>query len=126
MLEHDASLSRTDAFFGSNHIFNQTVFNQTRRYWPEPVITTTHMANAKIARQIDSKAFNPEYRFTDVVEHFSLGEMAAPFIAFGDLETATVNKSLVEYFFRESLYTHQRKTSESELTGVCFVLPRRK
>ncbi|KAK4236148.1 heme-thiolate peroxidase [Achaetomium macrosporum] len=100
VLEHDASLSRTDAFFGSNHVFNQTIFDQTRRYWPEPVITTTHMANAKIARQIDSKAFNPTYRFTDAVEHFSLGEMAAPFIAFGDLENATVNRTLVEYFFQ--------------------------
>ncbi|KAK4033342.1 heme-thiolate peroxidase [Parachaetomium inaequale] len=99
VLEHDASLSRTDAFFGSNHIFNQTIFDQTRRYWPEPIITTTHMANAKIARQVESKSFNPEYRFTDSVEHFSLGEMAAPFIAFGDLEEATVNRTLVEYFF---------------------------
>ncbi|KAL2166318.1 hypothetical protein VTG60DRAFT_2950 [Thermothelomyces hinnuleus] len=94
VLEHDASLSRADAFFGNNHVFNQTVFDQTRRYWPEPTITTTHMANAKIARQIESKAFNPEYRFTETVEHFSLGEMAAPFIAFGDLERATVNKTL--------------------------------
>lgn len=48
-----------------------------------------------------SKAFNPEYRFTETVMHFSLGEMAAPFIAFGDLEAATVNRTLVEYFFRE-------------------------
>lgn len=59
------------------------------------------MANAKIARQIESKAFNPEYHFTESVENFSLGEMAAPFIAFGDLEEATVNRTLVEYFFRE-------------------------
>lgn len=101
VLEHDASLSRTDDFFGSNHAFNQTIFDQTRRYWPEPVITTTHMANAKIARQVESKSFNPEYRFTQDVENFSLGEMAAPFIAFGDLEEATVNRTLVEYFFRE-------------------------
>lgn len=105
ILEHDASLSRADAFFGSNHVFNQTVFDQTRRYWPEPVITTTHMANAKIARQVESKAFNPQYRFTDTVEHFSLGEMAAPFIAFGDLERAEVNRTLVEYFFREWILT---------------------
>ncbi|KXX82063.1 putative sterigmatocystin biosynthesis peroxidase stcC [Madurella mycetomatis] len=100
VLEHDASLSRTDDFFGSNHIFNQTIFDQTRRYWPEPVITPTHMANAKIARQVESKSFNPEYRFTQDVENFSLGEMAAPFIAFGDLEEATVNRALVEYFFQ--------------------------
>lgn len=103
VLEHDASLSRTDNYFGSNHIFNQTKFDQTRRYWPEPVINITHMANAKIARQVESKSFNPEYRFTEQVEHFSLGEMAGPFVAFGDLENATVDRLLVEYFFGKRL-----------------------
>ncbi|KAK4143081.1 Chloroperoxidase [Dichotomopilus funicola] len=123
VLEHDASLSRTDAFFGSNHIFNQTIFDQTKRYWPEPLITTTHMANAKIARQIDSKAFNPEYRFTEAVEHFSLGEMAAPFIAFGDLEAATVNRTLVEYFFQhERLPTELGWRVRDEVVSVAAIL----
>ncbi|EAQ84448.1 hypothetical protein CHGG_08462 [Chaetomium globosum CBS 148.51] len=123
VLEHDASLSRTDAFFGSNHIFNQTIFDQTRRYWPEPVITTAHMANAKIARQIESKAFNPEYRFTESVENFSLGEMAAPFIAFGDLEEATVNRTLVEYFFQnERLPTELGWNVREEVVAVEAIL----
>ncbi|KAK4099184.1 Cloroperoxidase, partial [Parathielavia hyrcaniae] len=123
VLEHDASLSRTDAFFGSNRVFNETIFNQTRRYWPEPLITTAHMANAKIARQIDSKAFNPTYRFTDTVEHFSLGEMAAPFIAFGDFEQATVNRTLVEYYFRnERLPTELGWRVRSEVVQVGAIL----
>lgn len=57
------------------------------------------LANSKIARQIDSKAFNPDYTFTSSVEQFSLGEVAAPIIAFGDLQSMTVNRTLVEYFF---------------------------
>ncbi|KLU90169.1 hypothetical protein MAPG_09135 [Magnaporthiopsis poae ATCC 64411] len=123
VLEHDGSLSRTDAFFGSNHVFNQTIFDQARRYWPEPVITAAHMANAKISRQIDSKAFNPEYRFTDTIESFSLGEMAAPFIAFGDIEAAVVNRTLVEYFFQnERLPTELGWSVTNETITVDAVL----
>lgn len=33
------------------------------------------------------------------MEEFSLGEVAAPVVAFGDRLTGKVNRSLVEYFF---------------------------
>ncbi|GKT70635.1 sterigmatocystin biosynthesis peroxidase stcc protein [Colletotrichum tofieldiae] len=91
--------SRTDAFFGSNHIFNQTIFDESRAYWTKDVLDADQLANSKIARQINSKAFNPNYTFTASVENFSLGEIAAPIIAFGDISAGTVNKTLVEYFF---------------------------
>ncbi|GKT66197.1 sterigmatocystin biosynthesis peroxidase stcc protein [Colletotrichum tofieldiae] len=90
---------RTDAFFGSNHIFNQTIFDESRAYWTKDVLDADQLANSKIARQINSKAFNPNYTFTASVENFSLGEIAAPIIAFGDISAGTVNKTLVEYFF---------------------------
>ncbi|KAJ8127332.1 heme-thiolate peroxidase [Lasiodiplodia mahajangana] len=99
LLEHDASLSRSDAYFGNNHVFNQTVFDQTKMYWDAPLIDINRLANAKVARQLTSKAFNPTYTFTLINEEFSLGEVAAPMIAFGDLDALTVNKTLVEYFF---------------------------
>ncbi|USW55097.1 Putative chloroperoxidase [Septoria linicola] len=99
VLEHDGSLSRSDAYFGNNHVFNQTIFNEAKKYWTEDVITREHMANSKLARQLQSKASNPEYCFTESVEHFSVGEILAPFIAFGDRESVTVNRRLVEYFF---------------------------
>lgn len=57
------------------------------------------LANSKVARQINSKAHNPTYTFSANTEQFSLGEVAAPVIAFGDIQTGTVNRSLVEYFF---------------------------
>ncbi|KAH8160450.1 heme-thiolate peroxidase (HTP) [Xylaria polymorpha] len=103
LLEHDAKLisnSRSDAYFGNNHVFNATVFEQTMRYWVEPVIDANMIANSKIARQLDSKAFNPTYTFTERTEEFSLGEVVAPVIAFGDIESVTVNRTLVEYFFK--------------------------
>lgn len=57
------------------------------------------LANGKVARQIVSKAYNPTYTFTSTTEGFSLGEVAAPIIVFGDHASATVNRNLVEYFF---------------------------
>ncbi|KAL4783568.1 Chloroperoxidase [Aspergillus varians] len=99
VLEHDASLSRTDSYFGSNHIFNATIFEQSRAFWTNSTLTADMLANSKLARQVVSKAFNPTYTFTENTEQFSLGEIAAPIIAFGDIDSATVPKNLVEYFF---------------------------
>jgi hypothetical protein len=65
-------------------------------------MTAEMLANSKIARQIESKAFNPTYRFTAETENFSLGEMAAPIIAFGNIDNGEVNRTLVEYFFCET------------------------
>jgi hypothetical protein len=57
------------------------------------------LANSKLARQISSRAFNPTYTFTSTNEAFSLGEVAAPIVAFGDIKAGTVQRDLVEYFF---------------------------
>ncbi|KAI3551368.1 hypothetical protein CSPX01_01285 [Colletotrichum filicis] len=100
VLEHDASLSRTDAAFGNNHIFNQSIFDESRAYWTKDTLDAQQLANSKLARQVTSRAFNPNYTFTATVENFSLGEVAAPIIVFGDMTAGTVNKTLVEYFFQ--------------------------
>ncbi|KAI2768199.1 hypothetical protein F4815DRAFT_498181 [Daldinia loculata] len=104
ILEHDASLSRSDAFFGNNHVFNETIFNETKVYWTGEILDANMLANGKVARQLSSKAFNPNYTFTSTVESFSLGEVSAPIIAFGDLEAVTVNRTLVEYFFENERF----------------------
>lgn len=75
VLEHDASLSREDAFFGNNHVFNQTVFSTSTAYWTETVLLPQHIADSKLARQITSRNTNPEYRFTTSIENFSIGEV---------------------------------------------------
>lgn len=99
VLEHDGSLSRADDYLGSNRIFNETVFNESRAYWTAEILTPDMLANSKIARQINSKAFNPQYKFTSKTEQFSLGEIAAPIIAFGNSTSGEVNRTLVEYLF---------------------------
>lgn len=57
------------------------------------------LANGKVARQVSSRAYNPTYKFTSNTEAFSVGEVSAPIVAFGDMEAATVKRELVEYFF---------------------------
>ncbi|RYN59007.1 hypothetical protein AA0114_g1900 [Alternaria tenuissima] len=99
VLEHDASLTRTDAAFGNNHVFNETVYNTSRKWWTDETVTPEMLANSKIFRQLESRATNPNYTFTASTEEFSLGEVSAPIIAFGRLEDGTVNRTLMEYFF---------------------------
>lgn len=103
LLEHDASLSRSDAFFGNNHVFNQTIFDTSRKWWPDSIITAKQLAHSKIYRQIESRSSNPKYTFTPSTEEFSLGEVAAPIIAFGDMTSGTVRRDMVEFFFRKLL-----------------------
>ncbi|KAI7267204.1 Cloroperoxidase [Hortaea werneckii] len=122
VLEHDASLSRLDAYNGNNHVFNQLVFDETKKYWTEPIITAEHIANSKLARMLQSKATNPEYRFTNTTESFSIGEILAPFIAFGDAQNATVRRDLTVYFFEfERLPVElgwRRKDEETPLSAI--------
>ena len=99
VLEHDASISRTDAFFGNNHIFNQTIFDTSKAFWTTETLTPEQIANSKIFRQVISRSSNPNYTFTAHTEPFSLGEMAAPFLIFGDIEKATAPRDMVVYFF---------------------------
>ncbi|PNS18389.1 glutathione synthetase [Sphaceloma murrayae] len=99
LIEHDASISRQDAFFGNNWEFNQTIFDSTRQFWTNETLDRFQLANGKIFRGLQSKAFNPTYFFTPTYEKFSLIEMAAPVTAFGDVQAVTVNRTLVEYFF---------------------------
>ncbi|CAL3964407.1 hypothetical protein PZA11_001766 [Diplocarpon coronariae] len=98
VLEHDASLSRSDAYFGNNHVFNQTVFDTAKPYWTEQVLTADMLANSKVYRQLASKASNPEYSFSPTVENFSLGELAAPILVFGDIAAGTTKRDQVIYF----------------------------
>ncbi|KAI5245638.1 Cloroperoxidase [Aureobasidium subglaciale] len=106
VLEHDASLSRMDAYYGNNHLFNPEAFATSTRYWTNETLTANMLTNSKLARMIESRAFNPNYTFTANNENFSLGEVAAPFIAFGDTTAVTVPRDLVMYFFEHERLPH--------------------
>ncbi|KIW97795.1 uncharacterized protein Z519_01379 [Cladophialophora bantiana CBS 173.52] len=99
ILEHDASLSRGDYYFGDDHTFNQTIFDQTRSYWTVPIIDIETAAKARLARVDTSKLTNPTFNLTTTGTLFSFGETAAYIIALGDRETGTVRRAWVEYLF---------------------------
>jgi len=84
------------------------------------LLSAQQLANSKLARQIDSRAFNPNYTFTATMEQFSLGELAAPIIAFGDSDKGTADRALVEYFFGEYILRLSHEC-ETRLALLCFV-----
>lgn len=88
-----------DAYYGNNHLFNPSVFASSKKFWTASKLTSQMLADSKLARQIDSRAFNPTYTFTSTMEQFSLGELAAPIIAFGNSSEGTADRAFVEYFF---------------------------
>jgi hypothetical protein len=115
--------SRGDAYFGNNHDFNQTIFDQTRAYWTNETLTAEMLANCRMARQIQSKAFNPTYYLPALIDGFAFAELASPIVVFGDVNAGTVDRKLVEYFFRkftrgtglhDSLYGPLTRTAENE------------
>ncbi|KAL4744671.1 hypothetical protein BDW72DRAFT_212277 [Aspergillus terricola var. indicus] len=115
ILEHDASLSRQDAYFGDNHDFNQAVFDETRSYWPDHIIDVQAAALSREARVNTSKATNPNYSMSQLGEDFSYGETAAYLIVLGDKESGTVDRSWVEYMFEnERLPTELGWTKRNE------------
>ncbi|KAH8895469.1 Cloroperoxidase, partial [Thozetella sp. PMI_491] len=99
ILEHDASLSRVDAYFGNPQPFNQTIFDQTRSYWTGPVIDVQMAANARSARIQTSKATNPTFSLSETGRTFSIGESAAYILVIGDRVSGTVSRAWVEYLF---------------------------
>ncbi|KAM7220425.1 Chloroperoxidase [Rhypophila decipiens] len=107
VLEHDASLSRSDAYYGSTIAFNQSIFDETKSHWTAETVDLRMSANARTARIKTSKATNPEYSMSNLGDSFSLGESAAYVVVIGDKKTATVSRSWLEFFFEhEQLPLH--------------------
>ncbi|KAL4869877.1 hypothetical protein BDV12DRAFT_184841 [Aspergillus spectabilis] len=118
VVEHDASISRLDAYFGNPQPFSPSVFAQTRKYWTGSTVTAAMLANSKVARQLDSKAFNPEYSYTETVDQTSLSEVGGPILVFGDVEKGTVDREVMEYFFvNERLPTEMGWRASAEAIG---------
>ncbi|KAL5333200.1 Chloroperoxidase [Aspergillus crustosus] len=99
VVEHDASLSRIDAYFGNPQPFSETAFSQSRKYWTASTVTAKMLANSKVARQLDSKAFNPTYSYSETVDTASLSEIGGPILVFGDIEKGTIERDVLEYFY---------------------------
>jgi hypothetical protein len=103
ILEHDASLSRSDYFFNHDpYSFNASVFAETQSFWHGDTITLKMAAEARIGRLITSNRTNPTYSLSDLGSDFSVGETAAYILLLGDDHgvSGTVKRELVEYLFQ--------------------------
>ncbi|OGM49746.1 hypothetical protein ABOM_001808 [Aspergillus bombycis] len=101
IIEHDGSLSRGDFYFGDNHSFNQTLFDQAKSYWTQPLIDLHSGARARLARINTSKATNPTFDLSGSRLRFSYAQTATYILVFGDKVSATANTSWIEYLFEK-------------------------
>ncbi|KAL4783823.1 Chloroperoxidase [Aspergillus varians] len=100
ILEHDISLSRSDAYFANPSPFNATVWAETSSYFTTPMITVQQVAKARMGRLATSKATNPEFELSTLADGFSWGECASFFEIMADGTTGTVDKRFIDYWLR--------------------------
>ncbi|TDZ25288.1 putative sterigmatocystin biosynthesis peroxidase stcC [Colletotrichum orbiculare MAFF 240422] len=99
LIEHDASLSRADTYFGDNWSFNQTIFDETKSHWVSETISIRDAAKALAARQKSAESINPEFNLPLDGHTNSLGQTAMYLGLFGDYDDGNANRAWVEYFF---------------------------
>ncbi|KAJ0117334.1 uncharacterized protein J7T55_003748 [Diaporthe amygdali] len=104
ILEHDASLSRQDAFFGDPNPFNQTIFDETLAQWTEDTISVNTSAKGRAARIRTSNATNPEFGLSRLAQAFTTGESVAFIMVFGDVQTGVAPKAPVQFFFEKEQF----------------------
>ncbi|KAG9502086.1 hypothetical protein J7337_007802 [Fusarium musae] len=100
ILEHDISLSRSDAFFADPNPFNETVWAESLTYFPDDLMTVEQVAKARMGRLATSKKTNPEHSLSKLADGFSWGEMASFFEIMADGTTGTVEKKFIEYWLK--------------------------
>ncbi|GKT51950.1 putative sterigmatocystin biosynthesis protein stcT [Colletotrichum spaethianum] len=124
LIEHDASLSRADIYFGDNWSFNQTIFDETKSYWPSATISISDAAKALVARQNSAEKANPEFNLPFDGYTNSLGQTAMYLGLFGDYDDGNANRSWVEYFFENERLPFelgwQRRSDDDKIpaTGI--------
>lgn len=91
--------SRQDFYFGDDHTFNQTTFDQTRSHWRDTMIDVQSAARARLARVHTSNATNPTFSLEGDSLSLSYGESAAYLLVFGNKSDGAVKKAYIEYLF---------------------------
>lgn len=100
LLEHDASLSRQDNYFGDDLSFNQTIFDQVLAFYHGTDTATVPVAsNARYARVKNSRAINPDFIYGVRQLVLSYGETALYLSVMGDPVTGKAPLSYVKSLF---------------------------
>eukprot|EP01110_Echinostelium_bisporum_P010270 TRINITY_DN3555_c0_g2_i1.p1 TRINITY_DN3555_c0_g2~~TRINITY_DN3555_c0_g2_i1.p1 ORF type:complete len:172 (+),score=51.40 TRINITY_DN3555_c0_g2_i1:19-534(+) len=84
-IEHDASMTRDDLYFGDNHSLNKTLLSALIASSSDggQTISLDDFANYQSVRQNNSKAYNPEFTFGGKQQTASAGEPALFLNVFG-------------------------------------------
>jgi hypothetical protein len=104
-IEHDASLSREDAYFGNDWAFNNSIWQQTLSFFTAGGATTTALLPATEAlanRTANSEATNPQfvYGIREFIQRY--GEMSIFIQAMGGSNTlGEANLDYVRTLFEE-------------------------
>ncbi|KAE8846637.1 hypothetical protein HRS9139_01204 [Pyrenophora teres f. teres] len=122
VLEHDASMSRADADLGNNHVFNETVFQSSRRHWTAETVTVDMMADTTVTRQSESHLTNGNCDLSAARVNSCIGQAGIPITVFGSIEQATVRRSVLEFWFRNEKFPTElgwfKKTDQITLSKV--------
>jgi len=103
-IEHDASLSREDAFMGNDYAFNQNVFNQVLAYYEGMEETSIPVASkARYNRVENARAANPEFIYGVRQLVLSTGETALYLSTMGDPVTGVAPVKYVKSLFGKSV-----------------------
>lgn len=101
LIEHDGSLSRRDLAEGDNWSFDGEVFNETKTYWEDDLISVGQAAKALHSRQETQKETNAEYDMPLGQYANAIGQTAMYLGLFGDYDDGNARKDWVVYFFGE-------------------------
>ncbi|KAJ3099012.1 hypothetical protein HDU96_010848 [Phlyctochytrium bullatum] len=104
VIEHDASLTRSDLFFGDAVSFNETLYTQMKSFSTDgKYLTPDQLAKFRAVREKDSKARNPEYTFGPQRQFTAYGEAALLVIAMSD-DTGNIRLDWTDVLFRQERF----------------------
>lgn len=102
LIEHDASLSRDDYYFGDNHSFNESVWQSVLDYFEDAdIVSLKAAAKARYNRVKTQSEQNPEFTYSAKNMVISYTETAQYLSVFGDPITGRPPVEWVKIFFGE-------------------------
>ncbi|KAJ4295001.1 hypothetical protein N0V90_007009 [Kalmusia sp. IMI 367209] len=109
VIEHDGSLSRADGAVndGDSWTFNQSIFDETKRYWPNGTISVRDGANALFQRQRSAAKINPNFELPYEQLINAVGQTAMYLGVFGTYAAGNATREWVEYFFENERFPYE-------------------
>lgn len=98
-IEHDASLSRNDVFLGDQSSFNPTIWNATKAWFPDPLVTYCHLGRALGQRILAANASNPGFNLTEAQKGLAITASAFILLLFGNGTEGNADRTQIKVLF---------------------------